>query len=72
MEKITDLITAGRVLKSLEKLEQDLGVGKSKIGVTRKDKSPNKKAVKRAKNSRKTNFKRANKKFRPTGSKQRK
>jgi hypothetical protein len=61
---------------SLEKAEkiikEVLGKGKSKIGITRRDKSPAKKAVKLAKKQRKVNQQRKNQKRRPTGSKQRK
>lgn len=48
------------------------GGGRSKIGVTRSDKSKSKSAVKAEKNSRKKNAKIARKVRRPTGSKSRK
>lgn len=57
---------------ALEKIEKILGKGTPKIGITRKDKSPTKKAVKLAKKQRKINHQRKNQKRRATGSKQRK
>lgn len=58
--------------RELEKmLKKEMTFGKSKIGITRKNKSLDKKAVKRAKLSRKINSKISDKKFRPTGSKKR-
>ncbi len=60
-------------LAKAEKIvDEILGKGKSKIGITRKNKSPEKKAVKLAKKQRKINHQRKNQKRRPTGSKQRK
>jgi hypothetical protein len=60
------------VKSDLEKLEETVAFGKSKIGVTRKSHSLSKKAIKAQKKSRRINIKRANKKFRATGSKSRK
>lgn len=72
-ENLQPELTEEQKETSLEKIiEEVLGKGKSKIGITRKNKSPEKKAVKLAKKQRKINHQRQNKKRRPTGSKQRK
>lgn len=59
------------IKSDLEKLEEKVGIGKSKIGITKKDHSLSKKAVKAQGKSRRINQARKNKKNRPTGSKRR-
>lgn len=72
-EMLLETENESQLKKLLETLPTSkTGKGKSKIGITRKNKSSTKKAVKMAKKSRAINKQRSQKKRRSTGSKQRK